>query len=239
MEMCKRMCESDEFRLQIMEIIADSLTTCADRVASGIDDIYISLLINDLKKESVTEEQLRSFALGLVRMARLDTAITAHINTLTLEFVDPIEVRIAMRIKLADYLVLPQLTRSMIFRNCAQITDGEIDAIGERIKDEVNEGHVEAFLKTWEPWLIFDRRKKVRTYENLELNKGITISADTRCAIIDDDLTKPIAVIVKGQTHICNYDSYIKAFILTGNCYFTNTSTNLENICKISPPNTN
>ena len=174
-----------------IEIMRDAEIACDDRIISGMDDLELALRIRWAKQESRTSEELRGLARGLLHLQAVDQAVDTHIATL--HWVDPIEVRMAFRYRLADSLRLPISTRAMLFRGCAQISDQQIDAIGRRIEGEITEASLETYLTDWESWQIFQRREEVRrtSYESIA-PAAHALPSGTVCSITQDAPENPV-----------------------------------------------
>lgn len=195
---------------EAMRTITDGLSSCDDRTISSIDTLELMVHVHRAKQPGVTATELRQLAQGLHRLEKVDRAAAEHLQTLT--WVDAIEVYLAFRIGLRERLRLPLLTQNTIFRRCAQVTDVRLQEVGDTILREESEGDLEAYLNSWDPWRIFQRRHKVMPYSALPQQEIAMPNGGYVCSITKEETSQP--VFYGGQVY--DYNSWVKWFIEDG-----------------------
>jgi len=154
---------------------------------------------------------LRALGKQFFMLEMVNEKAKEHISTLS--FVDEIEVYLAFRIALKERLQLPINTSNMIFRNCAQITDDELIAVGDAIEEEYSDEKLDEFLKTWSPWIEFLRKDEtVANYDDLLVDDQAEINDDTICSILQEAPEQPVSY--KGA--IYDYDSFVHYYEVNG-----------------------
>ncbi|MCP5505929.1 MAG: hypothetical protein H7A38_03480 [Chlamydiales bacterium] len=97
----------------------------------------------------------------------------------------------------------------MLFENCAQLKEEQIEIYKQAIKKELTEESFNAYLAAWGPWQKFTRRQQVPSYENLQVK---TVAAIEECVI---SLETPKQPVILGM-QFYDYKILRAAFINNG-----------------------
>lgn len=148
------MCASDALRATCFDIASDSIRSCGDRVALGLNDMEQALISENAESGQLSTDKLFHTGLGCFKKQILDEIAVAKIKDLNRGggAVDAIEVRLAYPTELRDRLALSGVTQSMQYRASARVTEQEITAAENTVKEKLNQGEGVDFLVQWRPW---------------------------------------------------------------------------------------
>ncbi len=201
--------EDDGIQTRAIYIIHVGLDSCGDRIISALGEIELMIRIYELEKNGGSEEALKKAGKSFLLLDMVNKKAKAHIKTLP--YVDEIEVYLAFQIGLAQRFDLPISTRHMIFRRCAQISDGDIAEIGDDIEKAYSGEELDKFLKTWSPWIVHQRRLSVPTYETLP-EANYLLEKEAACLITQDPPKAP--VLYKGNVY--EFEAFARWFVQKG-----------------------
>ncbi len=204
------MATDHEIRDLAVTIIDNGLSSCDDRIISALDEIE---LIVRIRQVGNSEAELRKLGRSMLLVEMVNKKAQEHAKTLT--WVDEIEIHLAFQIGLAKKLELPLSTQNMIFRQSAQITDTQIQAHGDEILRACSEERVEAYLKTWDPWMKHQRRLSVTPYKELPMEPGIRKKEECiiSCCVPEEP------VLYNGKVY--DYATFVEIYIDKGIDPFT------------------
>ncbi len=204
--------ETDQIiRENAINLMFNAVSTCDDRIIEAFDRIELMVKIHEIENSDYTKEDLRALGKQFLMLEMVNEKVKEHITTLS--FVDEIEVYLAFRIALKDRFQLPIKTSNMIFRNCAQISDDKLIAVGDTIEEEYSEDKLEEFLKTWSPWVEFLKKNEtVPDYADLPIDDQAVINDDTNCPILQDVPKKPVSY----KETIYDYDMFVGQYKASG-----------------------
>jgi len=203
------MAEDPEIKTRAVDLIYHGLASCDDRIISALDEIELMVRVYNIERENIQDpETLRALGRSFLLLEMVNAKAKAHMETLT--WVDEIEVQLAFQIGLAERLNLPVSTKNMIFRGCAQITSEKIQAAGTAILEECDDERLEAFLKTWSPWMKF-QRSLVPAYETLPLADRVL--GNEECCLITQEIPEN-PVLYNGQVY--DYEAFVGWYRTTG-----------------------
>jgi hypothetical protein len=207
--------------------ISIGLESCDDRIISAFDEIELMIRIDEIENKGHPEEKLKELAKGFLLLDMVNERAREHIRSLP--FVDEIEVYLAFQIGLADRLSLPISTRGMIFRRCTQITDDQIQEMGNKIEEECTEEKLSIFLETWSPWQSHQRRKGIPEYETLSIAAGRELAEDDICVFTQDKPEKPVLY----DDHIYDYEAFIEQYKVNGTDPLTRKKIDLSQLKRV------
>ena len=212
------MYEHDTFKKMALDYMYTALRSCGDRIIKGLDDIELNALVIEAEKKE-NQDALKDLGKGFMHLDELHKTIRKEVIP-SLNWVDEIEVILAFEIQLRQKLSLPTQTETMLFRNCAKVTDERIEAIGDEILTSC-EGQLDGYLKTWEPWKKHLRREEVKkvSYEALEEVEPLE-DGDCMCAITHDTADKPVCI--EGTKGVYDFEALKKHYIEKGTNPLTN-----------------
>ena len=104
----------------------------------------------------------------------------------------------------------------MIFRHSAQIMDEQILAIGDSILKECTEERVEIYLKTWGPWMKYQRSLIVTRYDQLPISQ-VESKEQPECSVGLIITSQPVLY----QSQIYDYKNFVTMYRDTGLNPFT------------------
>ncbi len=228
MDAFKLMAENTDIKSRSYDLIYNGLASCDDRIISALDEIEIMVDIYNLEKTKMDETKLREIGKSYLLLEMVNKKADEHQKTLT--WVDEIEIHLAFQTTLAERFKLRLSTRNMIFRGCAQIKTDEIHEIGDVIEKECTQDAVEKFLSTWSPWITYQRRNVVPSYESL---KSIPATKkEYECCIGLEPTTQPVMYAER----VYDYDAFVECFTLSGKDPFTNQPIDLSKLVRIALP---
>ncbi len=198
-------------RERVYYLICGATETCGDRVISALDDIEQAIQIDEIENNNYSKKELKEIAKGYFFLEMVDKKAKEHVASLS--FVDEVEVYLAFRIGLADRFKLPFKTRNMIYRSCADVTDEKIELMGNEIEKNYTKEKLKNFLKTWSPWIKFQRKQSIPSYETLEPDTENKVEKNTICPITQEAPENPVSY----NKTIYNYDDFIKHYNTNGN----------------------
>ena len=211
-----KMHEDAEFKEETLDYMHTAITSCHDRIIKGLDEIELKALVVQAEKEG-NKEALRQVGNGFMHLDALHEIIRKEVIP-TLNWVDEIEVMLAFELQLRKKLCLPTQTETMLFRDCAGVTNERIEAVGRQVLKEC-EGRSDEYLATWEPWKKYVRQEEVLSYE--ALNEGESPDgADSECAITKETSNKPVRI--QGTNEVFDFEALKKHYIEKGTNPLTN-----------------
>ncbi len=220
----EQMAENAEIKERACDILYHGIASCDDRIIAALDDVDLMICTYMLEKLNVSKDLLREKARPLLLLQMVDEAAKKHLETLM--WVDEVEVYLRFRIGLAEKLGLPIFTRNMYFHACAQISDKVLDEIGNTILKECTEEKLDAFLETWTPWILQQKRKAFPDYETLEE----VASTETICCLTQE----PSSELIMYGDNVYDYNSFKRCFELDGKDPFTKSFIDLSKLKRIN-----
>jgi len=192
--------DNDHFRELAMTHIHDALSSCDDRILLVMDNIDITQKIETAKSESI--ESINTLGQAMHALDLVDEQAQKHIEKQN--FVDPIEVILALRIHLANEFNLPITTRNMKFECCANLTPEIIQKAKSNVQSALKKAsHMEKFLAQWQPMQQAKRNEAAQTLDYKSL-KSVTIinPKNLECCItgyLFADIDKPVVLASKAD----------------------------------------
>ncbi len=224
---CNAMAQNSELKNAILIMMSDSLVSCDDHVIAALDTIEILIATHTLEQdETLDEHGLRKAAKGFLLLDMITAEAEAHINKPCLFAPDPLEVLLAFRIRLKDMLNLPVETKHMRFRDLANISNEDIDAIGIKLLRECTDERLDAYLKTWGPWTTFKRRTALLPYDKLP---KAACKKERTCCIMQTPTKQPVEYL----GNIYDYKTFRRCYIKDGIDPFTRLPIELDKLMKI------
>ncbi len=199
-----------EIKGKAVDLIYHGLASCDDRIIDAFNQIELMIEVHNLEKGNFTEEDLRVLGKRFLLLEMVNEKAKEHVQSLS--FVDEIEVYLAFQIALADRFNLPVKTRNMIFRGCAEITDAQIEQIGDQIEAEFSDEKLETYLLSWSPWQKFIRESKIPAYESLPFDPELKLDGEEICPISQDKPENPVFYL--GQVY--DYEGFIEHYKTNG-----------------------
>ena len=210
LDMVSCISQDEEMQEKALDLIAEGLISCDDRIIATLDDIELLEKIQEAERESPSpgsEEKLRSLGEALYKLEEVRKYARRHMANLN--WVDEVEVQLGFQIGLTERLQLPLSTQNMIFRRCADVSDQQITDVGEEILRNCTERNINEFLQSWDPWKRHIRRKIIPDYEHLN---SLSIDNAVQCEILHEVANRP----VKCRNNVFDYEALCKVYVQSG-----------------------
>ncbi|MBC7416068.1 MAG: hypothetical protein H7327_14165, partial [Herminiimonas sp.] len=145
---------SPALRATCFAIASDSIQSCGDRVALGLNDMEQALISEKAESGKLSTGELFYTGLGCFKKQILDEIALAKIGELKRRgtAADEVEIRLAYPTELRDRLALPGVTQSMQYRASAKVTVPEIASAEKTVRQKLKNGEGANFLAQWQPW---------------------------------------------------------------------------------------
>ncbi len=228
----------DNFRTHALERISQGLANCYDRATFMLNQIEILMHIRNAEASSNPEQSLRTLGKSLLALEVVHKHAAA--KSLSIEDDEGIEVYLALEIKLAKDLNLPINTQNMLYENCAELTEKDIDtARNEALEVIANGDNINAFLAQWQPWQKFTRKQESKnvSWKHLPLAE-MTFQAEGYCCTISGTIFEEMSEPVSVQGHIFSFPAFKQWWVENGNNPNTMQKVNLSDIQQIIPKKT-
>jgi hypothetical protein len=163
--------ESSELRSICFVIAELAVASCGDRVAGGLSDMEAAKISHDAERGDLSNEDLFSIGEGQFKLHALDQIAVAKIEELDGNGIvtDEIEIRLAYQVLLKARLGLPGVANSMLYRGCAHLTEGDVEAAGDQIEQQMKQEPLADFMAAWTPWRQTMERNHPEQYERVRL----------------------------------------------------------------------
>ncbi|NVZ61716.1 hypothetical protein HX867_06430 [Pseudomonas gingeri] len=162
-----------QLRSELFDLAANPMT-CVDSAAKNFSDLEVRVLLNrarSLASGSDDPTELLRLARGLFRLEQIDAIACEHVRDLvdrpevpSSESVDEIEVNLAYRVGLGRSLYLPGQPREILFRKIANVTEEQILAARNRIRQAEIKPEMKTFIASRDFWIDFLRKKYPRDF---------------------------------------------------------------------------
>jgi len=160
---------SPALRATCFTIASDSIQSCGDRVALGLNDMEQALISKNAESGKLSVVELFHTGLGLFKKQILDEIALAKINSLRQRgtVMDEIEIRLAYPTELRNRLALSGVTQSMRYRASANVTRAEIASAESKVRAKLKQGEAIDFLAQWQPWCKAMERTNPQAFRTL------------------------------------------------------------------------
>ena len=225
----------DRFRETALRHIHDALSSCDDRIILALDDLETLQLLTSaetLAFEKRDPRELKALGLQMMRLDAVNRFARDHMRTLSLSWVDAIEVALAFQIGVRQQLDPPGSTQHMIFRGCAHVSDQDIANAVQYVNTYCSETQLEVYLAQWPPWQKFQRLLAVPSFDQLA---STTVTSINDCFVCRKKTNK---MVMLSDIHL-DYDTLVKAYLKNGKNPFTNTPMNWSSVARLieeAPP---
>ena len=213
---------------EALALIHDAISTCGDRVILALDDLETLELQESAKTLALKQDDpSKLFALGqkMLQMEQVKRIALEHAAKFPLA--EEVEVVLAYQIEIRKHLALPGATKQMLYRPCAEVSPQDIDEALVQLHSNCGEKQMQEFLKTWEPWQIYQRHLTIPPFTRLPVQ---TVDQIEECLIdcaINDEM------VMLNNTHM-SYQALCKAYELTGNNPLTNTPLDWSEVVRLT-----
>ena len=219
---------NEQFQDEAMALIHDAISTCGDRVILALDDLETLELHESAKTLALKQDDPSElFALGQKMMQMEQVKRIALEHAAKFPSAEEVEVVLAYQIELRKHLELPGATKHMLYRPCAEVAQQDIDNALVKLHSNCGEQKMQEFLKTWEPWQIYQRHLTIPPFTRLTLQ---TVDQIEEC-FIDCEINDEMVMLNK--THM-SYQALCKAYELTGNNPLTNTPLDWSEVVRLT-----
>jgi len=165
--------------------IAEDRTTCADSIAERFSEMHLQALIAQTNRATdVEQDGLLQLGLGLFRLERLQRF--AHMDIATREslhqLVDPIEVKLAYSVALAQEMGLPGQPSSFRYGDLANVTPAQLEAARAFVREgETVEAQAEflALQPFWSGWVESQNQQRFEELDTHYAEQANALSAQT------------------------------------------------------------
>ena len=219
---------NEQIRDEAMALIHDAISTCDDRVILALDDLETLELRESAKNLAVEhDDPSELLALGQKMMQMEKVKLIALEHAAKLPSVDEVEVVLAYQIEIRKHLELPGAAEHMLYRLCAEVSQQDIDEALVQLNSNCGEDQLREFLKTWEPWQIYQRHLSIPPFTRLPLQ---TVDQIKEC-LIDCEIKDEMVML--NSTHM-SYRALCKAYELTGNNPLTNAPLDWSEVVRLT-----
>ncbi|MGY2182665.1 NEL-type E3 ubiquitin ligase domain-containing protein [Pseudomonas agarici] len=160
-------------RTELFDLAANPMT-CVDSAARNFSHLEVRVLLaraRVLASRSDEPTELLKLARGLFRLERIDEVARDHIRDLSdrpeatsSSPVDEVEVNLAYRVGLGRSLYLPGQPKEMVFRSIANVTEEQILAARNRIRQTEHMPALKTFIASRDFWIDYLKRKYQRDF---------------------------------------------------------------------------
>lgn len=182
------MSQNPELKDHAVYKISTGIATCQDRIIQTLDEIEIMIHIAELEMSDYSENDLRKIA---KRYWFLEKVIEEVDLLLRNVICDQLEYRLAFLMELKERFDLPLNTTKMNHRECVMCTSDSIQQFGDKIEDMYSEESLNLFLKTWSPWIKYQRKNAIPDYRLLPVSEN-SLPDNTECPITHFPTNKPV-----------------------------------------------
>ena len=163
--------ESASLRSECFVIAHEAITSCADRIALGLNDMELAKISHDAQAGKYTVEELLDLGEGFFKLEVLNKIASAEITRQQHqgEPMDEVEIRLAYQVALRDRLNLPGVAQSMRYRRSAHVSAAAIDKAEQEVREKLEGSASVQFLAQWAPWCQAMERKYPESYAPLRL----------------------------------------------------------------------
>ena len=219
---------NEQIRDEALALIHDAISTCGDRVILALDDLETLELQESAKTLAVEhDDPSKLLALGQKMMQMEKVKLIALEHAAKLPSVDEVEVVLAYQIEIRKHLELPGATEHMLYRPFAEVSQQDIDEALVQLNSNCGEDQLREFLKTWEPWQIYQRHLTIPPFTRLPLQ---TVDQIKEC-LIDCEIKDEMVML--NNTHM-SYQALCKAYELTGNNPLTNAPLDWSEVVRLT-----
>lgn len=216
-------------------IARGAVDTCGDRVALALLHMEIACMNRhaeqdvDSGRHDDDSAGLIKLAKGMFRLATLESLARQKVNSL--QFVDEIEVYLGYIVRLSKEFALPVQMETMLYPNCASISDGDLEHARLALagRGEGGEEGWRRFLENWHPMTVLLQRKDpeangIEQQRNAELARQKlvlqTAVAELDPAVADraafDALQRRFAELEAGIRSVAQRDKWARIEMLVG-----------------------
>lgn len=117
--------EERPLRAQILDLIEQALSSCADRIIWTMNRAELLIRVKNAERSSTDGRAVRELVLGLMRLEVVHTEARRAIQNM--QEADEIEVYLAYEVNLRETLNLPVGTQTMLFEACADLTPAHFE----------------------------------------------------------------------------------------------------------------
>ena len=163
--------ESDDLRAACFNLAEGASATCGDRVTLALNDMEMAHINHDAETGRYSMLELFALGDGFFKLQVLDEVAVQKIAEFNLagRDIDEIEIRLAYQTELAQRLALPGVAQAMLYRTCANLNKGDIDAAEARVLRQVGRGTSIDFMVQWQPWRQALERAHPQEYERVRV----------------------------------------------------------------------
>lgn len=142
---------------------------CGDRIADELNDMEQAHISDKAATGQLSVMELFQTGMGFFKKQVLDEIAIEKIERFRRQGarIDEIEIRLAYPTELRDRLGLPGVTRSMLYRASAKVTDRDINAAETTVNARVRRGEAVPYIAAWEPWRASLERTNRPAYDRL------------------------------------------------------------------------
>jgi hypothetical protein len=142
-----------EIKANAFELIHAGLATRNGTIISTLDRIELMILVKKIENTEHSAEELKKLGKSffLLKMVK------AKSQKETLTWVDEVEMNLAFQFGLVKRFKLPIKTYQF-FLPSIEITQDQLKTFGDEIEQTYTDEKLETFLKTWSPWVEFQRQ---------------------------------------------------------------------------------
>jgi hypothetical protein len=142
-----------EIKANACELIHAGLATRNGTIISTLDRIELMILVKKIENTEHSAEELKKLGKSFLFLEMVKAK--SHKEALT--WIDEVEVYLAFQLGLAKRFELPIKTY-LSFLPSIEITQDQLKTFGDEIEQTYTDEKLETFLKTWSPWVEFQRQ---------------------------------------------------------------------------------
>ena len=229
---------------QVMSIVRDAVSDCADRVTYAFNHIDTAVRVQEIYEgvadfKNITWE-LTHYGLSLLRLEAVRKYATAYCIRNRIR--DKVEVHLNFEILLKESLNLPIASGRSLYGDKFPIPVFHLEAAAQMARQKASDPACRhAFFAAWSPWIMHQRQLTAQstTYASLPLVDSDFADVDwitLRCAITQeplDVLTEPVFIGEGNQIRVYEYADLLVWWIRNGHEPSTRQPLKLESLYRV------
>jgi len=132
----REMDSNETLRETLLHVAHEATATCTDNVILGLNNMEMACQNEHAARGELSESQVMDLGRRMFRVQSLNQIAERHVARQEAEGIrsDPVEVHLALQVRLRERLNLPVSTRTMQFAPLAALRDSQVDSAGREIE---------------------------------------------------------------------------------------------------------
>lgn len=194
--------ENTRWRVELFEV-AGTPRTCSDSVISNFSALEVKVKVLRAQDQAVDADagaSLLALARQLFRLEQVEAIAQADVAARAQSLVDPLEVSLGYRIKLASPLELPGQPQSMTFDHMANVTKDQINLAKEEVLRRESTEAWPRFLASRDFWVEHLKNRHKERFKRMQDDFDLRMNAlEERQTELSDGQYNSEALALKAQ----------------------------------------